>query len=207
MRCAIRLLLPLCILLLAGCAITSGRSPEQRHYVLTLPQEAAPAMTSAEVTGPRIGVGPVTLPGYLDRPQIFIRQPGAADVQLSEFDRWGERLQDGVSRLLTDSLSARLAAHGGMALPLQAGIGGDRRISVNISRFDGAPGSEVLLEAVWSLTNWNGKALREGRFVSSVKTGNGIEALVLAHGELIATLSKKLSEEILTEWQKTGRAR
>ncbi len=97
------LLATLCALLitLGGCAGT----PNSRFYLLE-PLTGAPG---PEGTVPldraiSIGLGPVTLPEYLDRPQIVTRTDRNT-VLLAEFDRWAEPLSGNVSRTLAENLT------------------------------------------------------------------------------------------------------
>ena len=52
-------------------------------------------------------VGPVTLPGYLDRPQIVTRK-GRDEIEPAEFDLWPEPLKSSVSRTLGENLATLL---------------------------------------------------------------------------------------------------
>jgi len=63
---------------------------------------AAVASGSAE---PRPGVGPVTLPPYLDRSQI-VMSDRANELNLAEFDQWAESLQTNFTRVLGENLVA-----------------------------------------------------------------------------------------------------
>ena len=58
--------------LLSGCSFSlpfSGPTQEVQYYVLGAPSSPAKALTA-----PRIGVMPVSMPGYLSRPQLVIRE-------------------------------------------------------------------------------------------------------------------------------------
>lgn len=182
-------------LLLGGCGI-GQRSPATRYYVLALPEGEGPAFGARAVTGPVVGIGPVTVPGYLDRRQMFIRHGDAFDVSLAEYDQWGENLAEGATRLLAASVSAGLADQRGIALPLRAGNPVDWRISITINRFDGAPDADVILDAGWTLSDKNGMAVREGHFIDKVGAGGGIDGLVGAHGELLARLGQTLAKAV-----------
>ena len=179
----------------AGCGIFQ-RSPETRYYVMTLPSDSGQVAYTRAITGPRIGVGPISLPAYLSRQQIFIRQGNSTDVRLADYDRWGENMSDGIARLLVEAMSAQLANDGGMVQPLRAAGLADWRVGVNINRFDGAPGAEVVLDANWGLYAIHGDILREGHFLSTAPAGAGIDGLVRAHGELLAQLSTVLVEAV-----------
>ena len=82
-----------CLLLtaLAGCA------PGQptRHYTLSTASEPAAAPRSGQ--GPVIGLGPLTLPQYLDRADIVTRA-GANQMRLGEFSQWAEPLEPLLTR-------------------------------------------------------------------------------------------------------------
>ena len=87
------------LLVMSGCAST----PPTRFYVL-------PALSSADTTSGvstakrelTIGVGPVTLPAYLDRPQIVTRA-SRAKLNLADFDQWAASLQDSLPRVLAEN--------------------------------------------------------------------------------------------------------
>jgi len=94
-------LVPLsCVLLvLGGCLCT----PPSRFYLLpTLTDVSSPAAMGERAL--TIGVGPVTLPPYLDRPQIVTRA-SRAQLHLAELDQWAASLQDTVARVLAENLS------------------------------------------------------------------------------------------------------
>lgn len=185
----------------AGCGVIR-RSPETHFYVLTLPEGSPTPSTRPHVQGPQVGIGPVTLPGYLDRTNIFMRAGSSPDVQLAEYDRWGEPLGEGVTRLLVESLSARLDAIDGMAVALRANMPLDWRISLDIARFDGAPGQDVVLDAAWSLTTANGESVREGLFVQRITAGPSIDDLVRSHGTLLEELARVLHQAIIDSRKK-----
>lgn len=90
--------------LLAGCAAT----PENRYY--TLSAEPGPVTAHA----PRLTVAQVRLPGMTDRPQLVVRT-GAQTVDIREFDRWAEPLDQLVPRILAQDLSAREGRQNGEA--------------------------------------------------------------------------------------------
>src|SRR5215475_5950329 len=92
-------LLNVCLLGLSGCT----SSPPTRFYVVPslAGAETAPPAAPRDLT---LGVGPVTLPPYLDRLQIVTRASRARLV-LGEFDQWAASLQDSVPRVLAEDLS------------------------------------------------------------------------------------------------------
>ncbi len=183
------------VLFLTGC-VMAQRSPETRHYVLALPAHSGQPTGTRAITGLRVGIGPISLPAYLEHRQIFIRQDNATDVKLADYDRWGEDMSEGIARLLAEAMSAQLAGEGGVAQPLRASGKQDRRVGVSINRFDGAPGAQIVLDADWGVYTPQGDPLLEGHFLAQAPAGANIDSLVRAHGELLAQFSAVLTEAV-----------
>ncbi|MFW6242141.1 MAG: PqiC family protein, partial [Thermodesulfobacteriota bacterium] len=80
----LRWLFPLLLAALFLLPVACGRSLPTRFYLLT-PQKTGPG--AAPTAGPSVGVGPVELPDYLDRPQILTRA-GEHEIHFAEFDQW-----------------------------------------------------------------------------------------------------------------------
>ena len=88
------------LLTVAGCAVT----PPPTFYQL---EETASTQLSGLERGIAIGVEPVNVEPYLDRPQIVTRGAGHK-LKLSEFNRWAEPLKDSISRVIIVNLSNML---------------------------------------------------------------------------------------------------
>src|SRR2546430_14448306 len=133
-------LLGVCLLGLHGCA----SSPPTRLYVL-------PSLTGAETAPPAaqrdltIGVGPVTLHPYLDRPQIVTRASRARLI-LGEFDQWGAPLRDSVTRALAENLSLLVPTDRVVLHPWARTTVPDYQVTVEVLQFDAGPGGEVILD-------------------------------------------------------------
>lgn len=186
----------LCVLLLSGCGL--GRTQPSTFHVLNTGLEPVPVVT--RITGPRVAVGPVTLPGYLDRNPIFVRpadNPAATEVQIREFALWSEPLTDGVARVICESLSRRLGPSDGMAFPLHAAIPPTWRLSIDVARLDGAPGSMVTLEAGWTLSTALGDVFAMGRFVRSAPCGPELADMIRVQSLLLEQFGEALSAEVL----------
>jgi uncharacterized lipoprotein YmbA len=93
-------LIAVALLAVAGC----GSTRPSNFYQLDEP--AATRLSGLE-RGIAVGVGPVNLEPYLDRPQIVIRGTGHK-LELSEFNRWAEPLKDSISRVIIVNLSNML---------------------------------------------------------------------------------------------------
>jgi uncharacterized lipoprotein YmbA len=152
-----------------------------------------------------IRVGPVTLPSYLDRRQIVTRS-GQNEIDLAEFDRWGGSLDEEITRLLVISLTRQLASKGITVVPWSSVNLANApllyRIPVNLSRFDGALGETVVLNASWGVLfkkdkEENPLVIRES-MITEVVGGNDYASLVAAMGKVVERLGKEIAESITT---------
>jgi uncharacterized protein len=182
------LLVFLSLVAVAGC----GGRAAPTHFYLLAPQGklASPAGDANAVT---VGVGPVRLPPYLDRPQVVTRR-GQDEIGLSEFELWGEPLADGVPRAIAEDLRVLLP---GARIALFPWVGPrvvQYQLLVDVVRFDGSLGGDVTLEAGWRILGDDRKDVREGRFTHSEATGEpGYVGLVGAMSRSLGALSREIA--------------
>jgi uncharacterized lipoprotein YmbA len=174
----------------AGCL---GRSPAPRLYTLA---PVAPAAPATAATGPVIGLGPVTLPGYLDRPQIVTRR-SADELAAGEFDRWAEPLDEAVPRILGEDLAALLGTERLATYPWTRARGVTHQVTVDVLRFDGPLGGPVTLEARWRVLDPAGRELLVRRSTVREPTGGGDHAaLVAAMSRALGALGRELADAV-----------
>ena len=96
-------------LLISGCISLPNiqSSPNPRFYMLSPINETQVSKKIDITPGVIIGVGPVKLPEYLDRPQMVTRDKEGT-LKFDEFDRWGESLDLGIARLIREDLTVML---------------------------------------------------------------------------------------------------
>ncbi len=192
-------IMALTLLVLTGCA----RSPATQFYMLSSSggtSETKPyaSVSGFRTTGPRVAVF-ITVPAYLDRPQMVIRRGYNVDVQIEAYHEWSEPMADGVTRVLCEELSASLVSCGGMAFPLRSALPADWRISVDVARLDGVPGGEAVLDALWTLSiakDSPDNPATSGRFVSRMEAGDDMNSLVAAQSTLLARFAQTLADEL-----------
>ncbi len=133
---------------LVGC----GKSDPTRFYVLTSAASTGPGSQSPSAReGVAIGVGPVVLPQYLDRPEIATRD-SQNKLTLAEFDQWGGRLEDNFARVLAENLAGLLETDRVSIFPWKLGTPVDYQVEVNVKRFEADPDGKVVLRARWVIT-------------------------------------------------------
>jgi uncharacterized lipoprotein YmbA len=137
----------LAVLSVSACA----SSPDSRFYMLAPMQDAAVSAPAAADQGRvSICVGPVLVPGYLDRLPVCVRD-SAHEVSYAEFHRWAEPLEDGISRTLVENLSQLLGTARIDVFPWKTPAPADYQVRIMLIRFDGAPGEQAVLKARWSV--------------------------------------------------------
>jgi uncharacterized protein len=176
---------------LGACA----RTPSRFYILNNLPASETISGTAA-AQGPVIGVGPITVAKYLDRPQIITRS-GRHQLALGEFDRWAEPLQDNVLRVLAENLAILIPTDQVLlhAWPQYPTL--DYRVTVDMLHFDGWLDGESTLLAHWSILDRAELPLLSQRASFNVPVGGGdYEAMVAAMSELLARLSRNIAVAI-----------
>lgn len=138
-----RLVLAGALLLVAACAA----SPPVRYYAL----EASPPEESATRTGRILVVGPVTIPEYLQRPQLVRRTPGSV-LDVDDFHRWAEPLEDAVPRVLAQNLDVLGTDFAATPAPAR-GVDVDWRLNAAVLSFEPDASATVGLVVQWSITD------------------------------------------------------
>jgi hypothetical protein len=173
---------------LAGCTIFGGPTPPSRFYLL---EPLAPV--SAASGGPAIGVGPIKVADYLDRPQIVTRN-GDHGIDLGEFDRWGEPLAQSISRVVAMNLGRLLGSERVMR-QLWREEHLDARVAIDVRQLDGPPAGPLVLEAHWRVRQGGGVVERVTR-IQEPLAGSGYDALAAATSRALLALSKEIAGAI-----------
>ena len=199
-RAALRYLLSLTASVwLVGCAV----SDTSRYYALghfASGNAVSPPGTSAGTTTVAIGVGPVFVPGYLDRLQIVTRT-ATDQVEFSMFHRWAEPLEDGIARTLTEELASRVPTEHIVTYPWRGMVARNIQYQVVIAvlRFDGRQGGDVVLDTRWRILGGDGKELVLRRTtVTETAAGPGYEPMVAALARGLAAVGQEMAAEIRT---------
>jgi hypothetical protein len=176
-------------LTLAGCA----NSQPTRFYTLSPLADAPGGAPLANLPELTVGVGPVTLPPYLDRPQLVTRAGGNRMV-LADFDSWVEPLQGMFARVLAENLALLLGTDDVLILPQRRDVALDRQVEVDVTRFDVDDAGNAVLDARWWVYGRNGdKLLRSGR--STISEPAAVDDYTSAAAALSRALGA-MSEEI-----------
>lgn len=177
-----------------GCA---GVSPSSTYYLLGIPDSPGPACSIVE-NSLSVGVGPVTIPGHLDRPEIVTRT-GRNTIAVNEFHRWGDSLTNQFKNSLVMNLSALLKTPGVVLYPWERAITPEYQVIVRVLRFeDGGQGAE--LDALWQVKDTKtDKSILARRFSVVIPfDGSGLDAYVTAQTTSVEGLCRDIAKGICT---------
>lgn len=179
------------LLAVAGCATT----PPPTFYQL---EEPAITQLAGLDRGIAIGVGPVTIAEYLDRPQIVSRAE-AHKLVLSESNVWAEPLKESITRVIGVNLSNMMKTTRIFRFPRH-----DRtiplayRVSIGIGRFDGKLGGDMHLLARWTLYKGRDEdaILTRVSIITEPSGGEGYEKMIAAQNRSLQRLSREIADAI-----------
>ena len=187
------------ILLFVLTIITAGCATSQpaRFYTLngiSKPDNASPAAAGKEEI---IGVGPVSIPDSLDRPQI-ITLSGENEVTIAEFDRWSGSCRDEIARVMTENLSVLLPSQRVVSYAWGRRVSLNRQITVDILRLDGVLGKSVILKANWAILEENGTktTLVRRSDISEPVNGGDYAGFVAAQSRALGALSREIAAAV-----------
>ncbi len=193
-RRSVYLTLAVTFLLLAG-----GCSPKTRPAKFYMLQPIGPSEVRAAATsagGPAlVGVGPVEIPAYLDRPQIVTGSAGA-QLELDEFQRWAEPLRDNFTQVLAENLSLLMPSSRVLPFPWNRNIVPDYQVEVQVMRFHVDAGGNSELKANWSILKQGKPVLLKEFFVQTPLTGGDYEAKVAAQSRALAIFGKEIAKAL-----------
>jgi uncharacterized lipoprotein YmbA len=181
--------------LLGGCA----RTPPARYYLLDYPGTTPGTLPAA---APRVGLGPLRLPTYLDRPQIVTRV-GASRLELSNQHRWAEPLQQSFTRALHAQLSQRRPTVEFVDYPWPAARAPTQQIRLEVLRFERAADGRFVLSARWdsATSDTAPEILAHTSEITIAVTGgdDDYEALVAAASKAIGALADEIAAQLAVD--------
>lgn len=183
-------------LLFSGCR---GSAPKTQFYTLNAVSntrtDAKPATAGQPLS---IGIGPVTIPEVLDRPQIVTRT-GPNKLQIDEFHRWGGRLDEDFARVVAENISTMLATEQVAVYPWDAGFTPLYQIILDIQRFEGRFGQDdVLLEVFWRVIDPQKQKtlIAKKSVINEPFSATDYDSLIAAKSRAVSYFSDKIIHEI-----------
>jgi hypothetical protein len=176
------------MLALTGCAST----PPSSFYTLSPVTDAAPTLTDGELG---VGLGPVSFPGFLDRPQIVTRADGNR-LTIDEFHRWGGTLQDDFMRVWGENLGRLLGTSRILVLPSEIRYPLDVRIAADVLAFHGTADGQAVFKVRWVVLDPSLEqvlTVRENSYHRALAAPGDENALIAALSATLADFSQDVA--------------
>ena len=169
--------------LLAGCGASD------HFYRLSAEM---PATTGGSAIS--LGVGPVTLPSYIDRAEL-VYQSGPNEFQIPSNERWAGALRDNIAQALATNLEGSLGARDVVAYPWPAGGIPRRSIVVDVRQFHAISGVDAVLDFSWRMVNSSKGATiaRGSALLREPIHGDGYTAVVAAESRLLGRAAEEIA--------------
>lgn len=100
----------------AACGGLPGSAPTNFYILKTMAELQTQGTPVSVADGVTVGVGPIKIPGYADRPQIVTFGSGA-EINVSDFDHWAEPLSDAIKRVLTSNVATLIGEESVFSYP------------------------------------------------------------------------------------------
>ncbi len=177
--------------LLTGCA----SSPPVRYYQLQVTETVAADATAQPVI---LGLGPLNIPGYLDRPQIVTRGTGAR-LRVNDYERWAEPLQAGIERVVAVNIDNQLAGVAVAVFPYGSLIKPDLRLVGRLIQFDANAAGDAILDVQWALTTVGKTSAtrpRRTRYTATAASSSDADAVAAALANTLGQFSRDVANEL-----------
>jgi uncharacterized lipoprotein YmbA len=200
MTTAARLLLALTLPLLLPACLSS--TPPSNYYMLS-----ATVATEPRGVEPSIGVGPITIPEYLNRQSMVYSREGNR-LHIDPYERWAEPLQNGIARVVSLNLAALLGTQSIQIFPWSASRAPDYGLALNLLELD-ADTERAALVVEWKLRRPNGQPVaRQISHLSQPLDGTvSGERIAHAYSALLQQLAERVAREIRADQDHTASGR
>ena len=181
----------------AGCSFLEVKPDPSRFFALTsLPRTGQTAQDATVTNQLILGIGPIKLPGYLDRQQMVTRI-SQNRFAVAENDRWAEPLDENFSRVLSQNLSILLQTDRIVAYPWLRSQQPTYQVQVEVLRFERNEEQTVELWARWTILDDARKTIgRKESYLTKPVGDKSTEASVAALSEAVADLSRDIANAI-----------
>jgi uncharacterized lipoprotein YmbA len=174
---------------LTGCVNFKRVADPAHFYVLSAYSSQTPSPASAASNAVAVGLGNVEIPGYLLDRRIVVRR-GAHELSYLENDRWAERLDRGIQRVVAANLATLVPSERVLQSAWRRDDVG-AEVYITIHRCESDQEGQVVLEAHWRITSPGAETTWRANQLNLAKEGSGFRA---DPGGVVAGLSGALAD-------------
>jgi uncharacterized protein len=155
-----------------GCSVLPPQEDRARFFVLT--PTAGSGRVAAAQSGDRpltVGLGPVTIPRYLDRPEVVTRLSDT-EFSVSDTDRWAEPLGVNVSSVIKQDLAAESPAIQIVSFPWSSKTHIDYRVAVDFHHLERSADGQAVVQALWTVRTADDRMLQSSTTTAAGAAGD-----------------------------------
>jgi len=186
---------------ISGCTVLAPQPDRAKYFVLApIPASGGGAAYANGAAGKSItiGVGPVTIPRYLERPEVVTRV-SETELSVSDTERWAEPLETGVSSTLRRDLADRLAGAQIISFPWSRKQPIDYRVKVNFHGLECTAAGNAVVDATWTIQRESdGATIQSGSTAFSAPAGKDERSASAALSRGIAQVGTDISHALGT---------
>ena len=192
MRCCQSYLSLLWVIAISLALSACGSSPPTRYYYLPSADDGIQPVDALSST---VGVGPVSVAAYLERPQITTSD-GESRLYLAQFDYWAESLDKAVLRVVADRIADR--SDGAVyTFPWRRDAAVRYAVTIRIDRLDRVH-NHAILQTTWAVADTKQSSLQQyHRTITVVVEDGSYMALADAYSELLIMLADEIMASIM----------
>jgi len=179
-----------CLLMLFALAGCFFSTPQSRFYIL----ETTDSRQIVSTRKINIAVADITIPAYLDQPQIVLQKQGSPELKISEFNRWASDLNTLLKNQMIGDLRTMLPQ--AVIKPLSYGTTPLYIVRINLEKLIGWPGEDAYLNGSWQILNSRGKILYEQNFNRKLFAGKSFDSYVAAQSQMWADTAREIAVKI-----------
>jgi uncharacterized lipoprotein YmbA len=176
-----------------GLAACLGPREDTSAFFLLSPAPPPPASSAPVPVA--IGLGPIVLPGYLDRAQMVVRISDN-QIALSDADRWAEPLAANLQRTLEENLGALLPGASFVTYPWYPSETPDHAVAITFRRFEADSTGAVVLDATWEVTTDGTRSDGRATRVEETSAAPDRAAAVAAQSRALARLAEEIAAAV-----------
>lgn len=143
-----------------------------------------------------IGIEPVNLPSYLDRSEIITIKNNGTEINISDFNRWGDTLSTATQRVLIQDMSILLPKSIIKASTFTKSQF-DYIIVISINKLEAKFNDKAYLDAYYDIYNKNGKSIIRERITLETTILDTYSDLAQKYSILLSQLSQKIATKII----------
>lgn len=189
----------ICLSLIVSGCVSIPTSPTPRFYMLQAVNENQVSKKINLLPDVIIGVDPVKIPEYLDRPQIVTNDKNKM-LQFAQFDRWGEPIDLGLARLIREDLTVMVPKSKLTLYPWNSSMGVKYQVTAEVVQLDSELDKDMFLVVQWTVIDVpNSKAviIKRSEFRQTINPQN-YSGLAKTLSTECASLSSQIAEALGT---------